>query len=120
MMIFLIALSSFIGFSIPFMINILISIGSASTSTVAPPFAFFLLSIFHGLFELIALYYIYIYTINLLYSYINIYKNNDTRQTKLIIKKFYYIFLWKITFLLLIGAVIEVLVSNRLIYFLYG
>ncbi|WP_077595983.1 stage II sporulation protein M [Oceanobacillus kimchii] len=109
---------SFFGLSIPFILKMLYAIGNASTNSGLNPLIYFPLSLIHGIFEIASLFIIFTVSIEIFRTYyyklfLNK-KKSITKLTKRIIK----IEIPVIVFLLAIGAVFEVFITNRLAVFI--
>lgn len=109
-------LLSITGISLFFIFFNIFKIGMACKESGINFALYFPISLLHGIFELLALYIIFSITLNYLYSYFQLLIKSNSRffilNTKLLITK-------GIPFLIitiLIGAIIEVLISNKILF----
>lgn len=82
------------------------------------PGSYYLSSYLHGVLELILCYYIFNFSIDLIKGYYTFFKNNNSEYLKNINKQFYIYVLPKMLVIILIAACVEVIISNKLIYYL--
>lgn len=106
------------GLSLVLIFKIIFTIGLSSNSTILPIYMYLPISLIHGIFEIICLYISYKLTISHWFNYLS---NNESQRFvifKSLLKKVFTHYLPIVIVLLIIGAILEVLVSNRIaIYF---
>lgn len=116
--IFISLLFSFLGLSFVFIIKVLFLIGQGPSQFGINPIIYYACSFFHGVGELIVCSIVFYFTINQFKIIIGYYLGKKTFSE---VKSFYISFiksyLPKIIVILLISALVEVYISNRLIRF---
>ncbi|CAM4414001.1 hypothetical protein BAMA_10440 [Bacillus manliponensis] len=106
---------SFFGGSIPFIFKLLYSIGSAAKASGVSPLIYFPISLCHGLFEIIALFIILSIAKESIVLFIDIVKKKkNSKEFKSFMINTLKRELPILVGILIIGALIEVYISNRL------
>ncbi|WP_169085666.1 stage II sporulation protein M [Paenibacillus sp. PL91] len=114
-------LLSTVGLAIPFIIKNLYSIGYAAKASGIPPLIYFPVSLIHGIFELIALFLVLFTCIQNIKILILIKKGGESQSAFWTFNKRLLRREIPLTVVLLIvGALLEILVSNRLIAAIVG
>lgn len=117
--ILMLCILSITGLSLVFIIKILFTIGFTAKGSGINTFTYFSVSLIHGIFELIALFIVFVISVKHIILIAEYLKGKNKKE---VIFKFYFSLLKKeipITIILLtIGALLEVYVSNRILIFL--
>ena len=105
------------GISYIIILKIIFTIGYSSKTALIPLYIYLPISLIHGIFEITCIYIVYKLTTLYWINYLS--KNNNKYEVFLnLLKKTYLKYLPFICLLLVIGAILEVMVSNKLINYL--
>ncbi|MBW7475503.1 stage II sporulation protein M [Paenibacillus oenotherae] len=117
---FMYVLSS-VGLAIPFIIKNLYSIGYAAKASGIPPLIYFPVSLIHGIFELIVLFLVLRSCIQNIKILIFIKKGRESKRMFWVFnKRLLRVEIPLAVVLLMVGALLEILVSNPLVHAIVG
>ncbi len=117
--IFICLLISPSGLSFLIIFKTIFTIGYLTDSTILPIYIYLPISLIHGIFEIISLYLSYKLTVSHWRNYMRNTGNKKFVVFKNLLKKTFTQYLPVILVLLIIGAILEVLISNRLAIYFY-
>lgn len=104
------------GLSLLFILINLFGMGVSAKESGVPFYYYIPISLLHGILEIICLYLLFKITIELVSSYISFFKQQEKENSiKLVLKRGFCRYLPLSIILLLLGAFIEVIISNKLL-----
>lgn len=109
---------AYLGSSIPFILKFIITCITSGMKFRGNMFLYFICSLPHGIIEFLVMYYIFSFSFNIFHGYYMFIKKSDSTYILKITKKFFTKDIIIIIIMLLFAAILEVCISNRLIYYI--
>lgn len=111
---------AYLGVSILFIFKFILTCINSGIKFNGSIFLYFICSLPHGILEFLVIYYIFSFSCDIFRGYSIFMKKSDSTYILEISKFFFTRKIFIITILLLFAAILEVCVSNRLIYYIYN